>query len=196
MNVNAIKIDETKCAVIDEQGNIKIVKLDSNEQLEKLLLKENELENLKLDIERCKKDIEENKNYSGTAEVRNGVMYILDILIFLMGFSIIPLPILLGIICVCHGLIKYANIVNYGTRSSRKIKKETLNKKLKLLEDQIPVLEKQINEIKNNNNYMTLTEIKALTNPQIISYENQFENIIASEEKPKVLSIGQKKNEK
>ena len=196
MNVNAIKIDETKCAVIDEQGNIKIVKLDSNEQLEKLLLKENELENLKLDIERCKKDIEENKNYSGAAEVRNGVMYILDILIFLMGFSIITLPILLGIICVCHGLIKYANIVNYGTRSSRKIKKETLNKKLKLLEEQIPTLEKQINEIKNNNNYMALNEIKALSNPKIISYENQFENIIASEEKPKVLSIGQKKNEK
>ena len=92
--------------------------------------------------------------------------------------------------------MKYTNIKKYGTRSSRKIKKETLNHKLKLLEEQIPILEKQISEIKNNYNYVSLDEIKALSNPQIISYEKQFENIITNEEKPKVLSIGQKKNEK
>lgn len=31
MNINAIKIDDTRCAVIDEKGNIKVVSLDSNE---------------------------------------------------------------------------------------------------------------------------------------------------------------------
>ena len=66
MNVNAIKIDEARCAVIDEKGNIKVVKLDSNEQLEKLLLKENELENINTDIEKCKKDIEKNKRANQT----------------------------------------------------------------------------------------------------------------------------------
>ena len=40
---------------------------------------------------------------------------------------------------------------------------------------------------------MTLNEIKALSNPQIISYEKEFENTITNEETPKVLSIGQKK---
>lgn len=196
MNVNAIKIDETKCAVIDEQGNIKIVHLNSNEQLEKLLLKENELENANIEINECKDEILKNKNYSIAAEFRNATMYLLDIAFFVIGFSTIPLPILLGIIFICHGLIKYINIVNYGTRSSRKLKNETLNKKLKLLEDQIPVLEKQISEIKNNYNYVNLTETKSLSSPQIISYRNQFENINTTQEKPKVLSIGQKKNEK
>lgn len=196
MNVNAIKIDETRCAVIDEQGNIKIVKIDSNEQLEKLLLKENELEKVYTDIEKCKKDIEENNNNNINAKVRNVLACVIDILLFIISFSVIPLPILLGTLCIIHALMKYIVIKNHGTRSSRKRKKNTLNQKLKLLEDQIPVLEKQISEIKNNNNYITLNEIKALSNPQIISYENQFENIITYEEKPKVLSIGQKKNEK
>lgn len=196
MNVNAIKIDDTRCAVIDEEGNIKIICLDSNKQLEKLLLKENELENLNTDVEKCKKDIEENKNNTINAEVKNVLAYVVDILLFAMSFSVIQLPILLSFICIIHVLLKYTNIKCHGTKSSRKIKKETLNKKLKLLEDQIPVLEKQISEIKNNNNYVSLNEIKALSNPQIISYENQFENIITSEEKTKVLSIGQKKNEK
>lgn len=196
MNVNAIKIDETKCAVIDEKGNIKIVSLDSNEQLEKLLLKENELENVNTDIEKCKKDIEKNKNNNTNAKVRNVLAYIIDILLFIISFSVIPLPILLGALCIIHALMKYTVIKDHGTRSSRKMKKETLNKKLKLLEDQIPVLEKQISELKNNYNYVTLNETKALSNPQIISYENQFENDITNEEKPKVLSIGQKKNEK
>lgn len=196
MNVNAIKIDETRCAVINEQGNIKIVKIDSNEQLEKLLLKENELEKVYTDIEKCKKDIEENNNNNINAKVRNVLACVIDILLFIISFSVIPLPILLGTLCIIHALMKYIVIKNHGTRSSRKRKKNTLNQKLKLLEDQIPVLEKQISEIKNNNNYITLNEIKALSNPQIISYENQFENIITYEEKPKVLSIGQKKNEK
>ena len=196
MNVNAIKIDDTRCAVIDEQGNIKIVSLNSNEQLEKLLLKENELENVKKELEKCNKDIIENKNYSIAAEFRNISTYILDILIFLMCYTVISLPILLGIICVCHGLLKGTNILNHGTRAGRKIKRNTLNQKLKLLEEQIPVLEKQISEIKNNYNYITLNEINALNNEQIICYQNQLENVITNEEQPKVLSIGQKKNEK
>lgn len=196
MNVNAIKIDETKCAVIDEQGNIKIVNSNSNEKLEELLLKENELENVNTNIEKCKKDIEVNKNNTINAEVKNVLAYVVDILLFTMSFSVIQLPILLSFICIIHLLLKYTNIKCHGTRSSRKMKKNTLNQILKLLEAQIQVLEKQISEIKNNNNYITLNEIKALSNPQIISYENQFENIITYEEKPKVLSIGQKKNEK
>lgn len=92
--------------------------------------------------------------------------------------------------------MKYTDIKKYGTISARKIKKDALNQKLKQLEEQIPVLEKQISEIKNNYNYINLTEINALSNPQIISYEKQFESIITNKEKPKVLSIGQKKNEK
>lgn len=196
MNVNAIKIDETKCAVIDEKGNIKVVSLNSNEQLEKLLLKENELENTKVQIDKYKDKILVNKNKSIFAEFRNAITYILDISIFLLGFSFVSLPALLSIICACHVLIKWSNIINYGTRSSRKLKNETLNQKLKLLEDLIPVLEKQISEIKNNYDYVNLTETKSLSSPQIISYRNQFENIITNEEKPKILSIGQKKNEK
>lgn len=193
MNVNAIKLDESRCAVIDENGNIKVVNLNSNDQLEKLLLKENELENANAEIIKCNEEIKENKSYCIHAEIKNFAIYIITITLFLMGFSLIQLPILLGLICVAHAALKYINIINYGTRSQRRIKKETLNQKLKLLEEQIPTLEKQINEIKNNNNYMTLNEIKALSNPKIISYENQFESIITNEEKPKVLSIGQKK---
>lgn len=195
MNVNAIKIDETRYAVIDEKGNIKVISLNSNEQLEKLLLKENYLEEINNDIEKCKNDIKENKNNTINAEVRNILAYVIDILLFIISFSVIPLPILLGALCIIHASMKYINIKDHGTRTSRKMKKENLNIKLKQLEDIIPILEKQIIEIKNNNNYVTLNEIKALSNPQIISYKNQFENIITSEEKPKILSIGQKKNE-
>ena len=46
------------------------------EQLEKLLLKQNELENLDNEIEECKAEIIKNKNYSIFAEFRNILTYI------------------------------------------------------------------------------------------------------------------------
>lgn len=196
MNVNAIKIDEEKCAVIDEQGNIKIISLNSNEQLEELLLKENHLENTMNEIEKYKNELKKNKNNSIHAEIRNAAIYTLDIILFIFGFSIIPLPVLLLLLFIGHVLLKHINITNYGTKISRGKQKYTLENKLKVLEEQIPVLEKQISKIKNNNKYITLNEIKALSKPQIISYENEFENITAIEEKPKALvKVHRKKNE-
>ena len=83
-----------------------------------------------------------------------------------------------------------------GTRIGKWKKFKELIEQFKIEKEQIPILEKQINEIKNNYSYVTLNETKTLSNPQIISYNNQFENTITNKEKPKVLSIGQKKNEK
>lgn len=193
MNKFEIKTNSSHCCIIDDQGNINI-NTNSNEQLEKLLLKQNELKKLNTNIEEYKKELKKNKSQSIQAEIINGFTYSLDIIFFISGLSNLPFHILLAFILISHSLLKYVNIKNYGTKIARGHERHTLENILKKLEEQVSTIEKQINEIKNNYNSVNINERKVLPNEKIIAYQDLFENAI--EEKPKTLvKVHRKKNE-
>ena len=193
MNKDLIMIDKNCNAVSDENGNIRIIKKDSDKiNFLEILFTENEIENIVLDIEKYKKEISilEHKKEKIDSILMIPVVSVISMFILKM----LPPLILLYTIIVSYILLSPL----YLQKSYYKGKKKGILAKIELLNQKENKLSKKLENTKRQINYRTINktiEIKNLLEELNTNNYKQSEtilskiNAIEKENIPEVISI-------
>lgn len=193
MNKDLIMIDKNCNAVSDENGNIRIIKKDSDKiNFLEILFTENEIENIVLDIEKYKKEISilEHKKEKIDSILMIPVVSVISMFILKM----LPPLILLYTIIVSYILLTPV----YLQKSYYKGKKKSILAKIELLNQKENELSKKLENIKRQINYRTVNktlDIKNLLEELNKNNSEQVENTLAKinaiekENIPEVISI-------
>lgn len=193
MNKDLIMIDKNCSAVSDENGNIRIIKKDSDKiNFLEILNAENEIENIALDIEKLKKEISILEHKKEKIDLILMIPVVSAISMFIL--KMLPPLILLYTIIVSYILLTPV----YLQKSYYKGKKKGILAKIELLNQKENELSKKFKNIKRQINYRTINktiEIKNLLEELNTNNFKQSEtilskiNAIENENIPEVISI-------
>lgn len=193
MYKDLIMIDKNCSAVSDENGNIRIVKKDSDKiNFLEILNAENEIENIALDIEKYKKEISILEHKKEKIDLILMIPAVSVISMFIL--KMLPPLILLYTIIVSYILLTPV----YLQKSYYKGKKKGILAKIKLLNQKENELSKKLENIKRQINYRTVNktlDIKNLLEELNTDNFKQSEtilsriNAIEKENIPEVISI-------
>ena len=151
MNKNLVQIDDNLGVVSDEKGNISLVRSENNEvQLEDILNKENELEYLSDKYKSKQLELEIIKENIGTANFLNIVSLAGGVYIYSLGVATNPVYVALLVGVGVYALFNIISIgAGHGTIISYYKKRKKLLIELEKLEEQIPVVSKELENIKD-----------------------------------------------
>ena len=196
MKQNLIQINDNFGVVSDEKGNISLIsKENDSHDFEKILLKENELENLQLQLKECKVKEADNKQKIKEGEITNAFLVVGGIALYVALHSVLPLEMLLLVMGIYYVPLKCVLSLIYGTRIGRYITKKKLTIDIAKLELDVPTLEKELAKIKEKSKFKvdcsTVVESKEKIYPEnllsIDSYISEAHN------KVRVLSLSKRK---
>ena len=154
MNQNLVEINNNCGIVSDENGNVSLIeKKNDTYNFEEILLKENQIENLKLKLEIFKENLERNKKNIIYGEIINIVLLALEIGMAIFMSSALVLKDLILLMAATYLPFKLINILMHGTRIERHIKKKKLTTKIEEIELELPTLEKELVNIKEQSKY-------------------------------------------
>ena len=168
MNGDTIQLDKNTYAVIENNGNTRIVSTinsNSQETMKNILLKENDIEEIEDKINQHKNDLNLVKINTIYAETLNTFLYIIFI-----AFGILFKPtnttqwIALGsCTTLTYIFIKTIGIGMFNTRSKRKKKIKQIKEELPILEELLEKARKELEKIKTESNFTELTDLNTLT---------------------------------
>lgn len=154
MNQNLVEINNNCGIVSDENGNVSLIeKKNDTYNFEEILLKENQIENLKLKLEIFKENLERNKKNIIYGEIINIVLLALEIGMAIFMSSALVLKDLILLMAATYIPFKLINILMHGTRIERHIKKKKLITKIEEIELELPTLENELANIKEKSKY-------------------------------------------
>lgn len=155
MNRNLIKVNDNYCAVSDENGNVRVVRKENNEaSFEDILKKENNLSTLSTRLGDDKEKLAVNKHNIIMGEVCNLSIYGgMVALYYGSKDKLTPVGVVL-LIGSFYGTFKLcARFVTGGFRLEKRKERKELKADIETLEKQIPELEQELKESKENAKY-------------------------------------------
>ncbi len=154
MNQNLVEINNNCGIVSDENGNVSLIeKKNDTYNFEEILLKENQIENLKLKLEDYSKKLDQNKFDIIGGEIISTVLIATEIGLAIAFNSVLTLKELILLMTLSYLSVKGLFSFMYGTRIGRYIKKKKLTSEIEKIESEIPELEKELANIKEKSKY-------------------------------------------
>ncbi len=151
MNKELIETNNNHGAVLDENGNVNLIKKENDScQFEEILSKENDLENLKSQLEDHQHDLNWNEIKTGLAKIYNFLAIAVAIIPFV--FSPISLP-TLGVSLFFYSCIKVGSLCVWGTKRRRNREKQKLTSDIETKKLEISNLEKELTKAKEKAKY-------------------------------------------
>lgn len=200
MNKELIKLSENLGAVTNECGDVKIVEVNQNSNnLEKILLKENELENMQSKICSLQKNLEV-KNLTKIMAIFLGLIFCLislpfSIYLVLDGTNELSFALLKTTPFIFEGIIPITLVGNPVTFSKklRELKSEITN-----LEEELNNKQKELKDLKKVSEFKKAGKSNDITKPKTNEAENtenySLNNNDFNKENVKVLRLVPKNN--
>lgn len=161
MNEYLSQISDNYGIVSDENGEIKVVtKSATNYELQDILLKENELENLNQELIAAKEELIDNKERTINGELCNLVIIVGLIILAIAIFSIVSTQFLIYLLTGFYAITKAINIAMNGTRIGRYKKNKKLNSSIKSLEENSLQLAYELVNLKEKAKYKVESDTK------------------------------------
>lgn len=191
MNRNLFEIGKNQYIVINEENDMKMA-TSKEAGAKEILEEENQLETAKNTLNNSVEKLQ-------TLNIKNLfahiTMFSMMPLMFIFLCNITTFPLSLIYTALFYGPFKLLHVQAFGTNKKRYSTMDYLKKEISNLEAYITSFEKELNNKKKNIEFKTYEFInyeKNSSDLNIVSIYNPESQI----EKPKVLSIGQKKNDK
>lgn len=154
MNQNLIQINDNCGAVSDENGNIKVISKENSDcELQAILIKENELEDLISKLNTTKERLSSNKLNIIIGEILNTAIIGEEIALYVVLNSILPTAALITVMALFYIFAKGISLAIAGSRIGRYIERKKLNATIKDLDEKIPKLEKTLKDMKEKTKY-------------------------------------------
>ena len=190
MNKEFVKIDDTTYAVSNDNGKISFVKSDKN--IEKILIKENEIEEANNNIVKNNKELKEVKFNEKSRKTLNILILLAGILMTLAGFS--------GSFGIIFGIIKslvvatYASLIMkalitgiFGIKILNKRKIKNLTSSIENDSYKVETLTKELKELKAKSNYQKMpyseTHIAPMKQPTKEYIKYKVKRLVPNKEK-------------
>ena len=161
MNNKLTKLNENLAIVSDEVGTMRAIEVDNSKELENILVRENILENANFRLEKTNKELENYKE--GKTTVLESIITFIGILILLeiVAGTLLNWK-LVSLITAVYSLglvlpITYTRLGNIFTLRKRI---NLLKEEQKRLEKDIPVLEEELERLKEKANFQELSNIQ------------------------------------
>lgn len=168
MNQNLIQLNNNCGMASDENGNLSLIGKESDSyDFEEILLKENDLENLNLRLQKSKEKLSDTKQNMIFGEIANVGLIGAEVFIYAFLHSAIPLELLIPIMAITYVPFKCFVSLMYGTRIGRHIKKKRLTTDIEKMKLELPTLEKELMEIKEKSKYKVNVSIVDETKTEI-----------------------------
>lgn len=161
MNEYLSQISDNYGIVSDENGEIKVVtKSATNYELQDILLKENELENLNQELIAAKEKLIDNKERTINGELCNLVIIVGLIILAVAIFPVVSTQFLIYLLTGFYAITKAINIAMNGTRIGRYKKNKKLNSSIKSLEENSLQLAYELVNLKEKAKYKVESDTK------------------------------------
>lgn len=161
MNEYLSQISDNYGIVSDENGEIKVVtKSATNYELQDILLKENELENLNQELIAAKEKLIDNKERTINGELCNLVIIVGLIILAVAIFPVVSAQFLIYLLTGFYAITKAINIAMNGTRIGRYKKNKKLNSSIKSLEENSLQLAYELVNLKEKAKYKVESDTK------------------------------------
>lgn len=161
MNEYLSQISDNYGIVSDENGEIKVVtKSATNYELQDILLKENELENLNQELIAAKEKLIDNKERTIDGELCNLVIIVGLIILAVAIFPVVSTQFLIYLLTGFYAITKAINIAMNGTRIGRYKKNKKLNSSIKSLEENSLQLAYELVNLKEKAKYKVESDTK------------------------------------
>ena len=161
MNEYLSQISDNYGIVSDENGEIKVVtKSETNCEFQDILLKENELENLNLELIAAKRELTENKANTIFGELGNLVIIGGGIFLGIELFPAISTQLLIYKLIGIYAILKPILLAMCGTRIGRYKKNKKLKSSIESLEENSLQLEVELKNLKEKAKYKVETDTK------------------------------------
>lgn len=154
MNRNLIQLNKNCGIVSDEKGNMSLVSEENDfYNFKKILLRENKVENLKLELENAEKEQSDNKRNLKINIPVNILLIAMEIIIYLNLPVTYPLTLSISIVAYTYTIFKALASLMYGTIIGNLIKKKRLTSNIEKMELDLSILEKGLKRMKERSNY-------------------------------------------
>lgn len=195
MKQKLVNISNNCGVVSDENGNVSFIEKESDSSnLKEILLKENNLEELKSKLEDYKNKLSLNKQDIIFGNISSVALITMESALFAFLHSVLPVLILLIVMAISYVPFKAMSVVTFGTRIGRHIKKNKLTTDIKSVELELSTLEKELVNIKENSKYKVLYSTLDENKTSVKEKDSEIESYILNEKnKVKVLSLMKKK---
>lgn len=161
MNEYLSQISDNYGIVSDENGEIKVVtKSATNYELQDILLKENELENLNQELIAAKEKLIDNKERTINGELCNLVIIVGLIILAVAIFPVVSTQFLIYLLTGFYAITKAINIAMNGTRIGRYKENKKLNSSIKSLEENSLQLAYELVNLKEKAKYKVESDTK------------------------------------
>lgn len=161
MNEYLSQISDNYGIVSDENGEIKVVtKSETNCEFQDILLKENELENLNLELIAAKRELTENKANTIFGELGNLVIIGGGIFLGIELFPAISTQLLIYKLIGFYVIFKSILLAMCGTRIGRYKKNKKLKSSIETLEENSLQLEVELKNLKEKAKYKVESDTK------------------------------------
>lgn len=161
MNEYLSQISDNYGIVSDENGEIKVVtKSETNCEFQDILLKENELENLNLELIAAKRELTENKANTIFGELGNLVIIGGGIFLGMELFPATSTQLLIFMLIGIYAIPKSILLAMCGTRIGRYKKNKKLKSSIESLEENSLQLEVELKNLKEKAKYKVETDTK------------------------------------
>ena len=168
MKKKLVQISNACGIVSDENGDISFIEKESDSyNFEEILLKENNLEELKSKLEDCKNKLSLNKQNIIGGNVGSIILITMEIALFTFLHSALPLGILIAVGTLSYIPFKGMLLLMCGTRIGRYKEKNKLIADIEKLESELPELEKELTEIKEKSKYKVRASTVNETKPSV-----------------------------
>ena len=192
MNQKLVEINNNYGIVSDENGNISFIEKENDSyNFEEILLKENNLDDLKSKLENYKNKLSDNKEKIIYDYITDACLIVLEIILFAFLHSTVPLNILIALIIGCYIIPKMVSSLLFGTRLGKHIQKKKLTTDIEMMELEINTIEKELTEIKEKSKYKVNDSTFDETIYPKISLSMDSYNV--KQDKVRVLSLSKKK---
>lgn len=180
MNKEYMKLNENNYIVTNDDGEIVIKK--SNGNIEEILMKENEIEEIYNDILNNTKLLDITENNENIRKKSNKIFIILGIYFTIMGYLaklniIVTLTNILGIL-----FFKKLFLFITKTKKSNKRKMTELKISIDSNSQKVETLTKELEELKNKNNYKIIpsleTHINSMEQPTREQYDCKIKRLV------------------
>ena len=164
MNKEYTQINDTDYIVSSDNGTIDLVK--ANDNIEEILIKENEIEDIYDDIFDKKRSLDIIKNKDNMRKDLNKVFIIIGIISAITGYFT-PIGIVTMLATMISGIFAFKLLFSLisGTKKSNLREITALNSSIKLDMQKVQDLTKELEELKAKSNYRAMPYLETQINP-------------------------------
>lgn len=194
MNQNLIEINDNYGVVTDEHNNIKLIKKEnSSYPFEEILLRENELEELKTKLKVYTQILSSSRGAGVAGKIANALFLTVFVVSFAYLYSRMPIGELIFCEILFYLPFKGMTVLTIGTKSERDNEKKELTSTINEIESQIPVLEKELEEIKEKTTYRDNSPVTSEYKEEIDGNSLTENSHIQRKNKMRVLRLSEKR---